>query len=170
MAIAPTRTRPSEDELALARDLIAIGPHFGKLAWHAAADCGVGSAERSRLLMLLAQGPQRSGHLAQQLRLAPATVSELVEGLVVDGLVSRDVDPDDRRAVSLALTAEGRRQRQQFEQAAATRLARVVGRLTPAQQRRVRAAFADIRAAFIAASQDEESLRPTITRERSHVR
>ncbi len=168
MAVA-RRAHPTNAELALARDLLAVVPQLGKLAWRAAGECTVGSPERSRLLFVLAQAPQRPGHLAQALNLSAGTVSELIDALVGEGLVRREADPDDRRAVVLELTAEGRRRRQQHEHAAAALLAHVVGRLTPAQQRRVRAAFTDIRDAFIAASHEDATLRSSTTREKLHA-
>jgi len=70
---------------------------------------------------------------------------------VDEGLVRRDADPDDRRAVVLALTAEGRRVRERYELAASSALAEVLGRLSGPQRRRLRAAFADLNAAFGAA-------------------
>lgn len=162
--------RSSATDLALARELLALGPHFGRLACRAAEACGAGSPERGRLLALIGPGPERPGHLARQLRLSPATVSELVDALVGEGLVRRHDDPDDRRAVDLELTAEGRRQRRQYERAVAALLAEVVGRLTAAQQRRLRAAFADMHTAFAAASPHDVTVHPIAPRERSHVR
>jgi DNA-binding MarR family transcriptional regulator len=64
---------------------------------------------------------------------------------VGDGLVRRETDPDDRRAVRVALTADGRRQLQRFEHAAAAALAESLAPLTSAQRQRIRAAFADLR-------------------------
>ncbi len=169
MAVA-RRAHPTDTELELARDLLAVTPHLGKLAWRAAGECTVGSPERSRLLFVLAQAPQRPGHLAQVLNLSAGTVSELIDALVAEGLVRRQADPDDRRAVVLELTAEGRRQREHHERAAAALLAHVVGRLTPAQQRRVRAAFTDIRDAFIAVSREDATARSGRTSEKLHAR
>jgi DNA-binding MarR family transcriptional regulator len=45
--------------------------------------------------------------LAERHRLAANTVSTLVQQLVESGLVIRDPDPDDRRAVVLSITSEG---------------------------------------------------------------
>jgi DNA-binding MarR family transcriptional regulator len=47
--------------------------------------------------------------VADRLRLAPNTVSTLVSALIDRGLIARHVDPDDRRAARLALTATARR-------------------------------------------------------------
>jgi DNA-binding MarR family transcriptional regulator len=139
------------DDLSLARAALAVMPRFGRVAWHAARQCGIASPERGRLLWVIGEKSVRAGLVAQQLKLSPGAVTEVVESLVREGLVRRDTDPDDRRAVVLALTADGRRVRERYELAAATALARVLGRLTLPQRRRMRATFADLNAAFAAA-------------------
>lgn len=164
------RPRPTTAELSLACELLAVLPPLVKLAWNAAAECGLGSPERSRLLMVLSGGPQRSGQVAQHLHVSPATVTETIDALVADGLVRRVPDQVDRRAVLIELTAEGRRQRERFEQAAAARLAEVVGRLTPAQQEGMRTAFADLRDAFAAAAEAAGARRPTTPKELDDAR
>lgn len=108
------------------------------------------SPERGRLLWVIGDKSVRAGLVAQQLKLSAGAVTELVEGLVHEGLVRRETDPDDRRAVVLALTAEGRRVCERYELAASSSLAQVLGRLTPPQRRRLRASLADLNAAFIA--------------------
>jgi DNA-binding MarR family transcriptional regulator len=49
------------------------------------------------------------GEVAASLRLAPNTVSTIVGRLVERGLVRRDPDPDDARAIRLRLTPAGHR-------------------------------------------------------------
>jgi len=109
------------------------------------------SPERGRLIWVIGDKSVRAGLVAQQLKLSAGAVTELVEVLVREGLVRRETDPDDRRAVVLALTAEGRRVRERYELAAASNLAQVLGRLTAPQRRRLRSTFADLNAAFAAA-------------------
>ena len=138
------------DDLSLARAVLAVMPRFGRVAWHAAQQCGVTSPERGRLLWVIGGRSVRAGLAAQQLKLSAGAVTELVARLVREGLVRRETDPGDRRAVVLALTAEGRRVRERYEVAASSALAQVLGRLTPPQRRRIRAAFADLNAAFTA--------------------
>ena len=168
-ATVPHPTRPTEDELSLARAFLGILPNIGRLASQAADDCGL-ARERCRLLFMLGDKSLRSGLLAQHLKISPATVSELVDALVAEGLVRREPDPDDRRAVVLELTPEGRRQRQRYEQAVASALAEVLAVLTPTQQRRLAAAFTDIRSAFTATSQPEPSLPSSTRKEKLHAR
>ena len=144
-----TKITPTDD-LSLARAVLAVMPRFGRIAWHASQECGGISPERGRLLWVIGDKSVRAGLVAQQLKLSAGAVTEVVEGLVREGLVRRDTDPDDRRAVVLALTADGRRVAARYELAASSALAQVLGRLTQPQRHRVRAAFSDLHAAFAA--------------------
>jgi len=51
----------------------------------------------------------RLSDLAERLRVAPRSATEVVDGLVERGLVTRGPDPSDRRAVLVDLTAAGHR-------------------------------------------------------------
>lgn len=63
------------------------------------------------MLQRLAEEPGlRVSELAARHRLSANTVSNLVQQMVVAGLVERSEDPRDRRAVTLALTAAGAEQ------------------------------------------------------------
>ncbi|GAA3513086.1 MarR family winged helix-turn-helix transcriptional regulator [Actinocatenispora rupis] len=60
------------------------------------------------LMACLAERPgARPSEVARLLRLAPNTVTTLVNGLVRLGMVNRSDDPADRRTVRLALTSTG---------------------------------------------------------------
>ena len=61
-----------------------------------------------RILSLVAEGNERSSQIAGRLALARPTVSTAVDQLVERGLLSRGANPDDRRAVVLTVTDEGR--------------------------------------------------------------
>ena len=52
-------------------------------------------------------GGVRSKDLAEHLKIAPRSATEVVDALEAKGLVSRSPDPGDRRAVRVALTAKG---------------------------------------------------------------
>ncbi len=179
-----TKTTPTDD-ISLARAVLAVMPRFGRIAWQAAHQCGMASPERGRLLWVIGDKPVRAGLVAQQLKLSAGAVTELVEALVGEGLVRRDTDPDDRRAVVLALTAEGRRVCERYELAASSALAQVLTRLTAPQRRRVRGAFEDLNAAFttagpattatlrlpfIASSRSRRSVRRITHKENAHAR
>ncbi|AMY18356.1 MULTISPECIES: MarR family winged helix-turn-helix transcriptional regulator [Nocardiaceae] len=63
-----------------------------------------------RALKVLARsnGPVRPGYLADRLRIAPRSVTDVVDALVEAGLVRRRPDDTDRRAVLVDLTDDGR--------------------------------------------------------------
>lgn len=142
--MSPSRT-PADEDLALAEGLFKAVQLFKATASQAVQACEIGSLERVGMLFRLKAGPCRAGWLAQHARLSPSAITELVESLEREGLVRREADPVDRRGVRVALTADGRRQLQRFEHAAALALVDRLASLTPAQRQRIRAAFNDLR-------------------------
>jgi DNA-binding MarR family transcriptional regulator len=92
------------------------------------------------LLMALADhAPAKIGQLASLQRLAPNTVSGLVQQLVEGGLVTRDSDPSDRRVARVSLTDAGRRQLAEWQQAHERRISAALDNLPP----QAKAAVAD---------------------------
>ena len=171
--MSPTRT-PTDEEQALAETMFAMFSLFKGVMIEGAQACEVGSAERARIVSSLKAGPARAGQLAQLARLSPPAISETVEGLERDGLVRRESDPDDRRGVRVALTAEGRRQVQRFEAACVASLTQRLAPLTSGQRQRIRAAMSELREVlrndFTPASQAEVTLRAAKHKEVAHVR
>ncbi|AHH97884.1 hypothetical protein GCM10010174_29700 [Kutzneria viridogrisea] len=87
------------------------------------------------LLMALADhAPARIGQLAALQRLAPNTVSGLVQQLVESGLAIRESDPSDRRVARVTLTAAGHRQLAEWQQAHERRISTALDKL-PAESR-----------------------------------
>src|SRR6185312_10908971 len=99
------------------------------------------------LAVLHRGGPQRLGELAERLRIAPRSATEVVDALAERGLVERRPDPADRRATLVALTAHGE------EVSAAIRAARKTGagslfaRLPPPDQEELARLLTNHRAA-----------------------
>lgn len=94
------------------------------------------------LLMALADhAPARIGSLATMQRLAPNTVSGLVQQLVEAGLASRETDPTDRRVARVTLTAAGHRQLAEWQDAHERRIGSALDRLRPADRDAIRAAL-----------------------------
>jgi DNA-binding MarR family transcriptional regulator len=62
------------------------------------------------LRIAVTEGPQRMGTLADRLGVTVATASRSADALVAAGLVRREADPADARAVRVAPTARGRRE------------------------------------------------------------
>jgi DNA-binding MarR family transcriptional regulator len=65
-------------------------------------------ARGALLAALDTDGPQRMGHLAHRLGVVPRTITPMVDALEEGGLVTREDDPDDRRATMLRITDDGR--------------------------------------------------------------
>jgi len=55
------------------------------------------------------QGPAAQNELAAGLGVDPSDMVRLMDGLLADGLVSRDRDPSDRRRYRISLTPQGRK-------------------------------------------------------------
>lgn len=86
----------------------------------------VGSTGVSSLAEVVRSGPLRLGELAAREKVAPATLSRVVAGLVEHGYVERTTDPEDARAGLLTATDAGR---QLLEESRDRRLAELLGRL-----------------------------------------
>ncbi len=83
----------------------------------------------------------RVNDLAQRHRLANNTVSVLVQQMVVAGFVARSPDPDDRRAVRLTLTPQGRRMITEWQRAHEQRLESALDRIAAADRCAIGAAL-----------------------------
>jgi len=95
-----------------------------------------------RLLAVLAdQGPVPSGQAARTLGLDPSTVTRLAGRMVAAGHVARGTDPRHRGVVTLELTASGRDLVAAADAWRRRELARIMSRLTPAEQEAVTAAL-----------------------------
>ncbi len=84
------------------------------------------------MLALWAQSPLRVSDLATRLSLQPATLSPLLQRLEASGMVTRDRDPDDERALAVTLTPKGAAARAEAERippAILARLGMTVGEL-----------------------------------------
>lgn len=78
--------------------------------------------------------PQSVGVLAEAAGIAPATATRVLDGLERDGVVSRLRSAGDRRTVTVALTAEGRRRLQRTRSWIAARERRLLERLAPEER------------------------------------
>ena len=83
----------------------------------------------------------RLNDLAARHRLASNTVSTLLQQLVTAGLVSRQPDPADRRAVQLRLTPDGERMIADWQGAHQRRMASALDGLPAADQQAIQAAL-----------------------------
>jgi DNA-binding MarR family transcriptional regulator len=96
-------------------------------AWLAKqVEIGLGTVDLSlpqyRILGMLDESSAVSSDLAERLAVRPPTVTAVVDGLVVKGLVERRTVEGDRRRVDHVLTAEGHRVLHAADAAIDTRL------------------------------------------------
>lgn len=78
------------------------------LADEGLGDLGLTSAQAGALFAIPAEGGASVNAVAEALSLAQSAASVLVQRLEQAGLIERETDPADRRAVRLALTARGK--------------------------------------------------------------
>jgi DNA-binding MarR family transcriptional regulator len=93
----------------------SLGEAFGAVARRlraasmaALAAHDVTPAQVRAIRVLDAHGGVRSKELAQHLKIAPRSATEVVDALESKGLASRAPDPTDRRATLVSLTDRGR--------------------------------------------------------------
>jgi len=69
---------------------------------------GLSAPRLSALSYVVVEGPVSLAELAEAEQVRPPTMSRIVDALVDRGLVTRIVEPRDRRSVRIAATQEGR--------------------------------------------------------------
>ncbi len=80
------------------------------------------------------EGPLRLGALAERLRIAPRSATDVVDRLTERDLVTRTPDPADRRAATVALTESGRDRLDDVSASRRLDAAEFFGALTSAEQ------------------------------------
>jgi long-chain acyl-CoA synthetase len=108
-------------------------------AWLAKqVEIGLGTVDLSlpqyRVLAMLEDTSALSSDLAERLAVRPPTVTAVVDGLVVRGLVERRTVEGDRRRVDHVLTSDGRRVLDAADDAVNARLCEIAGHLDSAAE------------------------------------
>ncbi len=127
-----------------AAELLAAMGTVRRAARHAARDSADAAAlppARAELLRLTARRPGIGvAEAAQELRLAPNSVSTMVSKLKEDGLLSRGRGESDGRSVRLSVTEAGAARVEQWRDIRAELAGRALERLSPADQQALRGA------------------------------
>lgn len=94
---------------------------------------------RERILTLLSEQEEgmRQKEIGERMRMNPSSISEFINRLESDGYVSRQVDPQDRRATVITLTDLGRARAWEVQDMQEERLNRVFGNLTDDEKRQL---------------------------------
>ena len=95
------------------------------------------STQRLVLIELVASGPLRLRALSERIGATDPTVSRAVDGLVGHGLVERQADPADRRAVLHVATRKGKARVAERRAEVAAALDEALERLTPTDRARL---------------------------------
>lgn len=142
---APGTAAPSRDGVALA-EVIARLRRAMRRAARASDPDNVLSVAQLELLSCLAENPgARPSQLARLLRLAPNSVTTLVNGLRTRDLITRTDGSGDRRTVSLALTHAGEHAVGQWHTTNTAILRNALTELHPAWQHLLTAALPALR-------------------------
>ncbi len=94
---------------------------------------GLTPSQLSTLATVGKYGPVRLGDLAATERIAPSTLTRLINVLEDKGLVHRDAAPDDARAFLVSVTEQGQGALLQIQQEATSLLAEMLMTLPPDQ-------------------------------------
>jgi len=105
------------------------------------ADAGMTPSQLSALAVIERHGPLTLGSLADHERVAPPSVTKVVNKLEADGLVERTHDPADRRITWVATSGQGAALVAESRRRKTAWLAGRIGALDPDQQRRLAAAL-----------------------------
>lgn len=97
------------DAATLADSFMTLARRIRHAQMRALEPLGINPSQARALRMLARAGhPLRSGALAERLRIQARSGTDVVDALESAGLVRREPDPADRRAVQVALTEAGR--------------------------------------------------------------
>lgn len=93
--------------------------------------------EEFKVLMALVSGPRTHGSLCRQLEVSTGAMTNRLDKLEEEGLVSRARDPSDRRGVLLSLTGPGRDRLDAYIDRGAQRERKLLDGLTAADKRQL---------------------------------
>jgi DNA-binding MarR family transcriptional regulator len=105
------------------------------------AGTGLSPSQHSALVTVAIHGPLTLGKLARVEQVSPPTVTRIAVKLEDDGLVTRHVDPADRRVSRVQITVEGERRLEHGRNRRNAWLAQRLRTFDPEQRRQLEAAL-----------------------------
>lgn len=100
-------SEPGGDDHALAHDLRIGVLRLARRIRANRVDTSLSLSQLSALTVLAVAGPMSAGELAALESVQPPTMTKVLSALVERGLITRDADAADKRAVRLAVTPAG---------------------------------------------------------------
>ncbi|MGI5951283.1 MAG: MarR family winged helix-turn-helix transcriptional regulator [Brooklawnia sp.] len=87
---------------------LRVSRRFRRASMSALEPYGINPHQARALRMIIRHGPLRPSQLAEILQIALRSTTQVVDDLVAQGLVQREPDPTDRRAILVSATPAGR--------------------------------------------------------------
>jgi DNA-binding MarR family transcriptional regulator len=128
-----------------------LNKRFETMLEHALEQFGLNKGEFKVLITLRQRNDEFTmspGELGEQLLLSSGAMTNRLDRLEAAGLIAREPDPDDRRALIVRLTADGVRKIEQAVTAGGENEIAVVSVLSPAEQKRLNALLRKLILAF----------------------
>ena len=94
-----------------------------------------GNYQRLHVLKLLVRCPQTQAKLSEYLEVNPSVMSKLIDNLEQRDLVTRTIDPEDRRRMVITLTDGGREFQRKMRVQLRERICRSLKTLTPTERK-----------------------------------
>lgn len=91
------------------------------------------SVGQVRLMRALLSGRQTASELGHKLGLSPSSLTQMVGRMIAAGLVSKELDPNDRRVRMLSLTPNGLALMQRRQDMRAKAASRLIAKMDPAR-------------------------------------
>jgi DNA-binding MarR family transcriptional regulator len=135
--------KPGQDPTRqILRELSALIRALARISGGPDEELPMTTSQKLALHELYLGGPMRLNDLASRMGITAPTASRTIDALVELGLVDRLTDPDDRRALRLALTATGQGRASAREARVVEAFAPAVATLTPAERTQLSALLA----------------------------
>jgi DNA-binding MarR family transcriptional regulator len=125
--------RPDENEIGVVAALVRSAFLVNAVYAESGREYGI-TPQQGQLLCVLMAGPYRMSELGAILRLAKSSLTGLVDRTERNGLVRREPDPDDLRAVRVALTPRGGKLAEAFHTETCRRIERLPDGLADAER------------------------------------
>jgi DNA-binding MarR family transcriptional regulator len=126
----------SDDQLQdMARGLHSAAIRLLRMVRREDRATGISPPRLSALSVLVFGGPMSLADLAAAEEVRAPTMSRIVEGLVRDGLATREADPGNRRKVRIAATDDGKRRLEAGRERRVRVLAERLRRLADSERR-----------------------------------
>ncbi|MBF0570069.1 MAG: MarR family transcriptional regulator [Candidatus Omnitrophica bacterium] len=115
----------------IAEEVALIGPRIGRRILNDIFQSSdISHAQLFVIMTLVHNGPSRSSDIGKELKVAPPTATGIIGRLEKSGYVQRLADKDDRRAVIVDLTPEGRKLAQKLRGIIVSRWTKILSKIS----------------------------------------